>query len=327
MTVRAAWLLPTGQTREDTRITPVGTVTPEGELTSRGGVIPGGAPLLAAPAGSMTLQIGVGRAVVQGTAAQGPYPVAVDSPELVDIGPGDAQDRIDTVVVRVLDGMYDTEGQTAAVVELVQGEPAGAPTPPALPPASLPLWDVRVRAGASASTGGVDWGSALTDRRRYTVGAGGIVPGGATDDEGAYDGAYRDRSGVLERWDAAGDAWRPYRPPEIPAESISTGFLAGTGWSVNTFNARRRNGTVTWSVYLSRTGGNLSDSTNLPDSFIGSLPDGWAPPFAFEAPATDGYGDGVARCDPDGQVTLRTWSPGIVLEKGHNLRISATYVQ
>ncbi|MDJ1136210.1 hypothetical protein [Streptomyces iconiensis] len=327
MTVRAAWLLPTGQTREDTRVTPVGTVTPTGELTSRGGVLPGGAPFLAAPAGAMTVQIGIGRAVVQGTAAQGPYPVAVDAPELVAIGAGDALDRIDTVIVRVYDGMYDTEGQTVATVELVQGEPMGAPTPPALPPASLPLWDVRVRAGASASTGGVDWASALTDRRRYTVGVGGIIPRGATGDVGAFDGQYRDMNGVLERWDATGAAWRTYRPPTLAAESITSGFLTGTGWSMNTFNARRRAGVVTFSAYLTRTGGNLSDPTNLPDTFVGSLPNGWAPLFAYEAIATDGYGHGTARIEADAQIYLRTWSPGIVLAKDHNMRISATYVQ
>lgn len=325
MTVRAAWLLPTGQTREETRLAPVGTVTPAAELTSRSGVIPGGSPLVATPAGAMSVRIGIGRAVVQGTTAQGPYPVALDAPELVTLAPGDALDRIDTVILRIYDGMYDTEGKTLAVVEIVQGEASGAPTAPPLPPASLPLWDVRVRAGASSSTGGIDWASALTDRRRYTVAVGGITPHPRSEGAGTYDGQYRDRAGVLERWD--GTAWRTYRPPEIPAESTTSGFAVGTGWKINTFNARRRSGVVTVSVYLERTGGDLVDKTNLPDVFIGSLPSGWRPPFSVEAIATDGYGDGSARVESDGQIYLRTWSPNIVLAKGHNMRVSATYVQ
>ncbi|MGW7514778.1 hypothetical protein ACWGJ2_04220 [Streptomyces sp. NPDC054796] len=328
MTVRAAWLLPQGQTREDTRVTPVGTMVPEGPLTTRGGVIPGGAPLAATPAGAMAVQIGVGRATVQGTTAQGPYPVVVDAPETLTLGDGDALDRIDTVIVRIYDGMYDVEGQTLAAIEVVRGTAAGAPSAPVLPPASLPLWDVRVRAGASAATGGIAWASALTDRRRWTVAVGGIVPrGGPSTWAGAYDGQYRDNGGVLERWSSETGAWVTYRPPELPAQTTESGFSTATGWTLNDFNARRRNGTVTFSVYLRRSGGPLSDKTNLPDTFVGTLPGGWRPPFTVEALATDGYGDGAVRVEADGQLYLRTWSPALVLATDNNMRVSATYVQ
>lgn len=328
MTVRAAWLLPQGQTREDTRVTPVGTMAPESELTTRGGVVPGGNPFAATPAGAMSVQIGVGRAHVQGTTAQGPYPAAVTAPELLTFTDGDALDRIDTVILRVYDGMYDVEGQALATVEIVQGIAAGAPTPPQLPPASLPLWDVRVRAGASASVGGLDWASALTDRRRYTVAVGGIMPaGGPSSWPGAYDGQYRDLNGVLERWRADTGAWSTYRPPAEAPQATTTGFAPAAGWALNDFNARRRGGTVTFSVYLRRSGGALSDAANLPDTFVGTLPGGWRPLFPFEAIGTDGYGHGAVRIETDGQLYLRTWSPGIVLNTDNNLRVSATYVQ
>ncbi|MFB7461720.1 hypothetical protein [Streptomyces sp. NPDC056188] len=223
MPVRAAWLLPggtvPGQTREDTRIAPVGTWAPAGELTTRPGVVPGGEPFRATGAGAMDLQIGTGRAVAQGTTAQGAYPVAVDAPETVRFEEGDAQHpRVDTVVVRVYDGLYDASGDTLARVEIVRGEPAPSPVAAVLLGACVPLWDVRVPAGTSAGVGGIPWSSALTDRRAYAVAVGGIRPGGSAATPGAYDGQYRDNGSGLERWNAAGAVWEKY-----PRE-------ADTGW-------------------------------------------------------------------------------------------------
>ncbi|WP_369377666.1 hypothetical protein [Streptomyces sp. cg36] len=208
MTVRSAWLLtaPGGQTREDTRITPLGTMAPEGELLTRDGVIAGGNPLRASGASAMAVQIGTGRAVVQGTLAQGAYPVAVTAPETLPIGAGHAQfTRIDSVVLKVYDGLYDTSGQTLARVEVIVGDANATPAPPPLPPATLRLWDITVPAGTSAGTGGINWATALTDRRRYTTSHGGITPPGGPSTPGAYVGQYRD-AGRLERWD--GTAWR-----------------------------------------------------------------------------------------------------------------------
>ncbi|GGY65674.1 hypothetical protein [Streptomyces xanthochromogenes] len=209
MTVRSAWLLtaPGGQTREDTRITPLGTMVPESELTTRDGVIAGGNPLRATGAGAMAVQISTGRAVVQGTLTQGPYPVAVTAPETLVVGDGHAQfPRIDSVTLRVLDGLYDTTGQTLARLEVVRGDANSTPAPPALAPATLRLWDINVPAGTSAGTGGINWATALTDRRRYTAAYGGITPPGGPSTPGAYVGQYRDNGRILERWD--GSTWR-----------------------------------------------------------------------------------------------------------------------
>ncbi|GAU67690.1 hypothetical protein SSP35_05_02570 [Streptomyces sp. NBRC 110611] len=208
MTVRAAWLLPTGQTREDTRLAPVGPMTPEGELRSRDGVIAGGDPLKAAGVASMQVQISTGRALVQGTDAQGAYPIAVTAPETLTLADGDAQHpRVDSVVLRVLDPLYDTSDQPVATLEIVQGAPSATPAPPRLPGACLRLWDITVPAGASAGVGGINWASALADRRRYTAAAGGIIPRGwGLSFPGAYPGQYRDNGTGLDRWD--GNDWR-----------------------------------------------------------------------------------------------------------------------
>ncbi len=211
MTVRSAWLLagpPAGQTRTDTRLAPVGTMQPEGAMTSRSGVIAGGAPLDATGAGAMRVQISTGRALVQGTAVQGAYPVAVTVPEQLAVDDGHAQfARVDTVVLRILDGLFDTSGQTLARLEIIKGKETATPAAPPLPPAALPLWDIAVPAGTSAGTGGINWSRALTDRRVYTAAYGGITPpGGSMATPGAYAGQYRDNGRVLERWNGA--AWR-----------------------------------------------------------------------------------------------------------------------
>lgn len=328
MTVRAAWLQPAGQTREDTRLAPIGTYAPTGELTTRGGVLPGGQPFAPSGAGAMQLQIGPGRAVIQGTAAQGAYPVALDAPEVLSFEPGDAQfARIDTVALRVYDGLFDAEGQTIARPVVIQGAPADQPTAPALPPATIPLWDVRVPAGASAGVGGIDWGSALTDRRVFTTSVGGIIPRATLGDRGAYDGQYADIGGTLYRWSEATGAWVLYRPPAESTTQTTTGLVVGSGWALTTFQARRSARVVSATAYLRRTGAPLAADPNLNDVTIATLPAGWRPVAAIEAPASDGYGSGVARVDPDGDVVLRTWSPGTSIGTDANVRFTATFIQ
>ncbi|WP_328361376.1 hypothetical protein OG800_26400 [Streptomyces sp. NBC_00445] len=222
MTVRPAWLLPTGQTREHTRLAPVGTYAPETETRTRDGVIAGGNPFAATGAGAMSLQIGAGRALVQGTDAQGAYPVALDAPEIVTFTDGNAQfTRIDTIALRVYDQLFDENEQNLARIEIIEGQALATPTAPTMPPACLRLWDVTVPAGASAGVGGINWSSALGDRRRYTSAYGGIIPRGwGLAFDGAYDGQYRDMGTGLERWNATADAWQQY--PATPTRPRAT---------------------------------------------------------------------------------------------------------
>ncbi|MGW3511173.1 hypothetical protein [Streptomyces sp. NPDC000994] len=247
MTVRAAWLLPggagPGQSREDTRITPVGTMAPESELRTRDGVIAGGDPFRATPAGAMDLQIGVGRALVQGTTAQGAYPVAITAPETLRFTDGNAQHpRIDSVMLRISDGLYDASGDALAQVVIVEGTAAPSPVAPTLPAASLRLWDVTVPAGASAGVGGIPWASALADRRRFTSSYGGIIPRGyGLSFAGSYDGQYRDNGTALERWNAADAAWVKVVPD--PAVTTVMGWTALT--SLGAFQTGFRAGSPT----------------------------------------------------------------------------------
>ncbi len=211
MTSRSAWLLPRsgagGQTREDTRIAPIGAMTPTGALTTRTGVTPGGNPFAVSGTG-MTVTVGIGRGVAQGTTTQGPIPVAVTAAESIVLPDGNGVNpRVDLIVVRVYENLYDSLGQTLAKVDRVAGTPAASPSSPAVPAASIPICEVRVEANSSAGVP-IVWGTAVTDRRWYTVAVGGIQPGNDTTN-GAYDGAYRDRGTAngLERWNSSGTAW------------------------------------------------------------------------------------------------------------------------
>ncbi|WP_328943077.1 hypothetical protein OG259_17335 [Streptomyces sp. NBC_00250] len=234
MTVRAAWLQPTGQTREDTRLTLAALLTPSGQsaeetpLRSRPGIVPGGFVLAAST--PMQCTIGTGRAIVQGKdTAQGAYLVAVTAPEILTLADGDPQyDRIDLIELAVVDDAYDRTGATEAVVRLVKGTPAATPTAPASGPGStIPLYTVLVRKGTSAGTGGVQWSTAdVTTLHWPVVALGGIMP--TSGYKGAYVGQYRDASGLLQRWD--GTTWVSYAKPLggiAPNGTVTTGSYVG----------------------------------------------------------------------------------------------------
>lgn len=243
MPVRSAWLInrtdtESGQSRADTRLAPLGTMTPTGALTSAPGVIPGsddgtvrtdGLYVFGDTAG-MTAKVAPGRALVQGGASAGAYPVVATDYATVTFADGNASNpRIDLVVLRIYDAQFDGGDRTEAVLEVVQGTPAGAPEAPAAPDASLTLAQVLVPAGASTGTGGIDWSTAVSDSRRITVAVGGILPeAGSWDVAGGYPGQYRDTTVQLQRWD--GSHWASY-PRQIggvaPQGELAAGEYTG----------------------------------------------------------------------------------------------------
>ncbi|MCX4764315.1 hypothetical protein OG562_25815 [Streptomyces sp. NBC_01275] len=238
MNARSAWLSPDGQTREDTRVTQVGAVTPVTDSKGRSGVLPGSdnglyrvtGLWLAGTAGAMTATVSVGRAVVQSTLSRGAYPVAVTEPFPLTFTDGDAQyGRIDLVVLRIYDDVYDGLGRTEAAVEIVRGTPAAVPVVPATPDVSLVLFTVAVGAGVSAGKAGIDWDTARVDLRPTTVAIGGILPTRSDDTApGGYPGHYRDVNSTLQRWDSA--AWVAYPKGVggvVPAGVLTTGGYAG----------------------------------------------------------------------------------------------------
>ncbi|WP_329380749.1 hypothetical protein OG625_15630 [Streptomyces sp. NBC_01351] len=278
MTVRAAWLTPTGQTREDTRIALSALLTPNGQLDaniplkSRGGVVPGGLTLTAVSA--MQCSIGTGRAVIQGDTNQGAYMVAVTVPESLTLADGDPQlDRIDLIELVVLDDAYDGSGKTEALVRLVKGTPAAVPVAPATPSGTaIPLYSIKVKAGTSAGNGGVTWSEAVS-LRYPTVALGGIVP--ADGFKGAYVGQYRDAGGKFQRWDGA--TWVSYAPEVggiAPAGKLTTGTYVGQYRDGAAGVLQRWDGT-TWQYAEGRTAVLFSASQTAMQSIPSSSTSGW----------------------------------------------------
>ncbi|WP_439674973.1 hypothetical protein [Embleya sp. MST-111070] len=208
--------LTSGMTAEDHRLAAGVSMSPEPLLpiSARGGCVPGGLNL--ARSTPMSARISAGQAWIRGehAAAQGGYAVTLDADTDLAFGNGDPLlPRIDLVVLRVFDHTYDASGRTEGVLDVIAGTPAVNPVPPAAPKTCEVLYQVAVPAGVSAGTGGIAWETAVTSKRRYTVGLGGILP---TSDaaKGAYVGQYRDNAGVLERWTTGG--WVAYQVPEPP---------------------------------------------------------------------------------------------------------------
>lgn len=101
---------------------------------------------VAAPA--MQVEVSPGRAVVDGDDIANQRAYFAVSEETVEL-PVPAADptnpRIDLVVLRVLDSDAGVVGDEAQI-ELVEGTPAGSPTPPAVPDTAIPLAQIAVGA-------------------------------------------------------------------------------------------------------------------------------------------------------------------------------------
>ncbi|MFD7979631.1 hypothetical protein [Streptomyces sp. NPDC059071] len=255
MALRSGWLQPTGQTRVSTRLTNIGATTPVDPVASRSGVLPGSpngtyrvSGFSLTSSGLMTANLSRGRAVIQGTAAQGAYPVCLDADMPLTFADGDPLNpRIDLVVLRVYDAESDGQTRSEVTVEVLQGQPKAVPEPPVAPATSLTLFHVRVPAGASAGTGGIPWADALTDLRTTLVGVGGILPvyNNATV-PGSYPGQYQDNNNArqLQRWDGAN--WIAY-PKDIggiaPSGTLTSGSYTGQ-YRDNAGVLQRWNGTT-----------------------------------------------------------------------------------
>ncbi|MFB7498450.1 hypothetical protein ACFC09_27820 [Streptomyces sp. NPDC056161] len=259
MNLRSSWVAQTGQTREDTRLTQIGATTPANPLEVRSGILPGsydglsrlsGFWMEGAP-GAMTAVVHEGRAIIQAGPSQGAYPVALPEPTPLTFADGEANPRIDLVVLKISDAQYDNSEETGAraTLEIVKGEPGVTPVPPRAPAIGLPIYQVRVGAGISAGKGGINWSTDVTDLRTPTVAVGGILPVYGDTGNGSYPGQYRDSGGALQRWD--GSAWVSY-PSALggiaPAGTVATASYTGQYRDSSAGLLQRWNGT-TWVSY------------------------------------------------------------------------------
>ncbi|MFB7517833.1 hypothetical protein [Streptomyces sp. NPDC056144] len=272
MNLRSSWVAEVGQTREDTRLTQTGVTTLANPVEVHSGILPGSYDGRYRLSGfwtegttAMTATVSEGRAVIQGDITQGVYPVTLPLSQVVTFEAGDAQfARIDLIVIRVYDHLYDSSSRNEAKVEIIKGVPAATPQVPAVPDRSLVLYEVLVPSAASAGNGGIPWATSLLDRRTPVVSLGGILPVVGTEKPGVYPGQYQDSGGALQRWD--GSAWVPY-PSAIggiaPANAVNVASYTGQYRDTASGVLQRWNGTA-WAPAV--PGPYFTDNTDYGDT-------------------------------------------------------------
>lgn len=178
MTVRVM-AMKSGVTAEDHRFAHQATIAPAGANNARAGVFPNGSnPADLQGVSALQAKVTPFQAFIDGTAntLQAGYLFTSDTDVTLTFSVGNgANPRIDLVVARVYDNPYDSSGFQEGEVAIVEGTPAGSPSPPPVPASSIPLWQVTVAANASGANP-INFTTARTDRRFYTAAVGAIVP-------------------------------------------------------------------------------------------------------------------------------------------------------
>ncbi|WP_146057581.1 hypothetical protein [Streptomyces sp. SM12] len=129
----------------------------------------------------------------------------------------------------------------------------------------------------------------------------------------------------LEIYD--GTAWRAIGTDRTVTRT-STGATGRPGWTITGFDAWRSGGLCSVNLRVMRTGAGITSSSvgNVADEPVATIPPGWRPPGIWSTGMGDGYGDGEMTINPDGTVTLRSWSNLGTIENERTLRICTTYV-
>lgn len=184
-----------------------------------GGVV-GGAGLGVAAGSGMTVTVGPGSFVVpnSGTPSAGGYASTLSSQGTLTVQTADPSNpRIDIICAYVSD--VGTSASFGAV-EIVTGTAAPSPSAPSAPANSIILAQLSVPAGTSSITSGL-----ITDKRVYTVAAGGVIPAAKGSTTG-YNGqlAYDPSSGSFYHNAASGSggSQRMRTLPWAPVSSYRT---------------------------------------------------------------------------------------------------------
>lgn len=109
-------------------------------------------------------------------------------------------------------------------------------------------------------------------------------------------------------------------------DETTSGFVTGSGFSLNNFWANRSRSTVEMNIYVNRTGADITATTgNITDTVVGTAPSGWRPNSAstINGVWSDGTASGEWVIGTDGVCTLRTASSNIV--SGRNLRLHIVF--
>lgn len=204
-------------------------MAPNGTVRARGGLRPDGGGVVTVVGGTMSVQCTAFSCWVDASpAGQVGYPFVCDATKTLAIDPGDPTlVRVDTVAVVIKENAFDGSGATTATLQIVKGTPgAGAPAMPTS--ACIPVRDISVHAGASAGSGGLTGANLSTDRRVYTVAAGGVLPC-TSDPASPYEGqcVYRTDTDQLKVYD--GTTWHVYDTGYVAYALTPTNFTVSNG--------------------------------------------------------------------------------------------------
>ncbi|AVP41357.1 hypothetical protein SEA_YARA_23 [Streptomyces phage Yara] len=113
-------------------------------------------------------------------------------------------------------------------------------------------------------------------------------------------------------------------------DTTSTGATAATGFSVNDFFGQKVNGITTITISCTRSGANIAEiatnSGNISDTAMATLPAGWRPPNLIEAMWDSGFNDGGATISTSGVITLRTTSGSNGIQTSQAPRVTACWI-
>lgn len=194
-----------------------------------GGVVPGyGGQLAVTPGSGLTVVVAGGAAQIGGgTAGQGDYIGVVDviedttTLELATADPSSA--RVDAVILRIRDDEWgDDLADAGPYLEIVTGVPgAGSPAMPS-GATVLRLAEVTVAAGGTTIGGG-----AITDKRRWSVAVGGVLPCTSTDRPAdGYPGLeiFETDTKRKLRWDGTGWVYTPFLPAYLELTRLDASY-------------------------------------------------------------------------------------------------------
>lgn len=112
--------------------------------------------------------------------------------------------------------------------------------------------------------------------------------------------------------------------------STTTGATAAAGWTLVGFSGRKVNGITTVTVSCSLNAGSIGEiatnTGNIADNGMVTLPVGWRPPELIEAIWDSGFNDGGATISTSGVVTLRTTSGNLGIQASHAPRVTASWI-
>jgi hypothetical protein len=109
--------------------------------------------------------------------------------------------------------------------------------------------------------------------------------------------------------------------------STTSGLVAATDFSVNSFSGRKVSGITTIHAYCEYTGAGINVAAvgdNIADTSMCTLPSGWRPPEIINAEWGSGSVDGECTISTAGVVSLRSTLNDIAT--GSNIRVTATWI-